>query len=173
AGNDPASYGAETDNMVVNLATGAAQRGSSTAPVEDTLATMENVTGGSGNDSITGSTVANVLDGGAGNDAILAGLGDDTIIGGLGDDILDGGGGNDSFVFNAGFGHDTITAFGDTGTNQDVLDFSTAIFANFAAVQAASHQVGSDVHIDVNALSSVVLANVSLANLGADDFRFH
>jgi len=46
------------------------------------------------------------------------------------------------------------------------------VFANFAAVHAASHQVGTDVHIDVTG-ASVVLTNVVLANLGADDFRFH
>jgi alcohol dehydrogenase class IV len=47
------------------------------------------------------------------------------------------------------------------------------VFANFAAVQAASHQVGTDVHIDHDAANGIVLTNVALANLGADDFRFH
>jgi len=158
---------------VIDLAAGTARRGSAAAAVEDTLATIENATGGSGNDSLTGSAAANLLDGGAGNDAILAGGGNDIIIGGAGDDIMNGGAGADNFVFNAGFGHDTITAFGDTGTDQDTLDFSVSVFANFAAVQAASHQVGTDVHIDVNGATGIVLTNVTLANLGADDFRFH
>src|SRR5262249_18730583 len=123
--------------------------------------------------SLTGSAAANVLDAGAGNDAILAGAGNDVIIGGAGNDIMNGGAGADNFVFNAGFGHDTITTFGDTGTDQDTLDFSASVFANFAAVQAASHQVGADVHIDVDAGNNIVLTNFTLANLGADDFRFH
>src|SRR5262249_48879904 len=173
AGNDTASYAGETDAFVVNLATGVAQRGSAAAPVEDSLATIENVTGGSGNDSITGSAAANILNGGAGNDAISGGGGDDIIIGGSGDDIMDGGAGNDRFVFDVNFGHDTITAFGDAGTNQDILDFAIALFANFAAIQAARHQGAGDVHIDFNAANGVVLSNFTLANLGADDFRFH
>ena len=172
AGVDTASYADETANMVVDLAAGTARRGSAASPIEDTLATIENVTGGSGNDSLTGDAGANVLMGGAGNDAILAGAGNDILVGGLGNDTMNGGTGADSFVFDAGFGHDTITQFGDSGTDQDVLDFSVAVLANFAAVHAASHQVGADVHIDVGA-NGIVLTNTTLANLGADDFRFH
>jgi VCBS repeat-containing protein len=170
AGIDTASYAGETGNLFINLSAGTTQRNS---VAEDTLSGIENATGGSGNDAILGSTAANVLDGGAGNDAIGGGAGNDTIIGGAGNDVMDGGAGDDSFVFNAGFGHDTISAFGDSLSNQDVIDFSTAIFVNFAAVHAASHQVGADVHIDVDASNNIVLANVSLASLGADDFRFH
>jgi Ca2+-binding RTX toxin-like protein len=173
AGLDTASYADDTDNMVIDLTAGTARRGSAASPVEDTLVTIENATGGSGNDAITGSNAANVLIGGAGNDAILAGGGNDIIVGGLGDDIMNGGAGADNFVFNAGFGHDIITTFGDAGTDQDTLDFATGVFANFAAVQAASHQVGTDVHIDHDAANGIVLTNVALANLGADDFRFH
>jgi len=173
AGVDTASYAGEIDAMFVDLVAGTARRGSAAAAIEDTLATIENVTGGSGNDAITGSAAANVLIAGAGNDSILAGGGNDIIIGGFGDDLMNGGAGADNFVFEASFGRDTITAFGDTGTDQDILDFSAALFATFAAIQAASHQVGSDVHIDVDAANGVVLTNVVLANLGADDFRFH
>jgi Ca2+-binding RTX toxin-like protein len=172
-GIDTASYAGETDAMFIDLVAGTARRGSAAAVIEDTLATIENLTGGSGNDSITGSAAANVLTGGAGNDAINAGAGNDIIMGGLGNDIMTGGAGADSFVFEVGFGRDTITAFGDTGTDQDLLDFSLAIFANFAAVQAASHQIGADLHIDFDAANSIVLTNYALANLGADDLRFH
>jgi Ca2+-binding RTX toxin-like protein len=171
-GTDTVSYADETANMFIDLAAGTTRRGSATSAVEDTLATIENATGGSGNDTITGNTVTNVLNGGAGNDTITGGAGNDIIVGGLGNDSMNGGTGADNFVFDAGFGIDTITSFGDSGTDQDTLDFSVSIFANFAAAQAASHQVGADVHIDV-AGSSLVLTNVALANLGADDFRFH
>jgi hypothetical protein len=51
---------------------------------------IENATGGSGNDRITGNAVANQLVGGAG---------DDTLTGGAGDDTLDGGAGTDRAVF--------------------------------------------------------------------------
>jgi serralysin len=141
--------------------------------VEDTLATIENVSCGSGDDAITGNGAANVLKGGGGNDAILAGGGDDIIIGEAGDDVMNGGAGNDTFVFNQGFGHDVITGFGDAANNQDTLDFSEAIFKDFGAVFTATHQVGNDVHIDADGLQSIILTNVMMRNLGADDFRFH
>ena len=173
AGIDTASYADETDAMIVDLGTGTARRGSAASAVEDTLATIENVNCGSGNDSITGNAAANVLVGGSGADTILAGGGNDTIIGGRGDDFMDGGAGNDNFVFDIDFGHDIITSFGDSGTHQDTLDFSVLIFANFAAAQAASHQQGSDVHIDADSSHGIVLTNTLVANLGADDFRFH
>jgi len=174
AGNDTASYADESSAFVVDLTAGTARRGSAADPVEDTLATIENVSCGSGDDSITGNNVANILKGGGGNDAILAGGGNDTIVGEGGDDIMNGGAGVDNFVFNLGFGHDTITLFGDSGTDQDTLDFATDVFANFLAVQAHWQQVGADVHIvhDVSN-SSIVLTGTALANLGADDFRFH
>ena len=82
--------------------------------------TIENVTSGSGNDSITGNVHDNILDGGAGNDTLvgsygddelIGGFGDDTLTGGFGDDTLTGGSGNDTFVFGEIFGDDTITDF--------------------------------------------------------------
>jgi hypothetical protein len=66
---------------------------------------VENVLGGSGNDSITGSTAANELDGGTGND---------TITGGSGDDLIDGGAGNDRII--GGIGNDTLD--GESGIDQ-------------------------------------------------------
>ena len=82
--------------------------------------TIENVTSGSGNDSITGNVLDNILDGGAGNDTLfgsygddelIGGFGDDTLTGGFGDDTLTGGSGNDTFVFGEIFGDDTIKDF--------------------------------------------------------------
>jgi len=173
AGSDTVSCTDETDSMIIDLGTNSVRRGSAVSAVEDTLATIENATGGSGNDAITGNNAANTLKGGGGIDAILGGGGNDIIIGEGGDDLMNGGAGADNFVFDAGFGHDTITGFGDTGTDQDTLDFSTAVFADFDAVVAHWAQVGVDVHITYDSSGSVVLNNTALANLGADDFRFH
>jgi Ca2+-binding RTX toxin-like protein len=54
----------------------------------DSLVSIENVLGGSGNDSITGSAGggANLFDGGAGDDTLTGGGGNDTLIGGAGSD---------------------------------------------------------------------------------------
>jgi Ca2+-binding RTX toxin-like protein len=63
----------------------------------------DQITTGSGNDTI---------DGGMGNDTINAGAGDDIIIGGLGADRLQGGTGADQFFYNsANEGSDQITDF--------------------------------------------------------------
>ena len=66
---------------------------------------------------------------------LLGGAGNDRLIGGAGNDSLDGGAGADSFVFDNGFGKDTVTGFVATGAGHDTIDFSTSVFANFGAVQ--------------------------------------
>ncbi|WP_374942418.1 pre-peptidase C-terminal domain-containing protein [Sphingomonas sp.] len=58
--------------------------------------TIENATGGSGNDVLLGNAVGNVLKGNAGNDTLMGRGGDDTLIGGLGNDTLNGGDGADT-----------------------------------------------------------------------------
>jgi Ca2+-binding RTX toxin-like protein len=78
-------------------------------------ATIENAIGGSGNDTITGNTVANALTGGAGNDTLYGGDGNDTLDGGLGTDNLHGQSGDDTFLFSGpNNGADTIFDFAGT-----------------------------------------------------------
>ena len=50
----------------------------------DTLLHIENVTGGSANDSLQGDAENNLLNGSAGNDTLIGGGGDDTLDGGSG-----------------------------------------------------------------------------------------
>ena len=57
---------------------------------------VEQVTAGTGNDTITGSAADNVLLSRSGNDTIDGGGGDDTVDGGAGADMLAGGDGNDT-----------------------------------------------------------------------------
>jgi len=68
---------------------------------EDSLRSIENVTGTAGDDHITGNDANNRLEGGAGLDVINGGAGSDVIIGGAGGDTLFGGNDNvvDTFVF--------------------------------------------------------------------------
>ncbi len=58
---------------------------------------IENATGGSGNDTLTGNGVSNVLNGGAGADKLYGGAGNDTLVGGAGADRMSGGAGNDIY----------------------------------------------------------------------------
>src|SRR5262245_45031179 len=79
-----------------------------------------------------------------------------------------GGAGNDTFVFAAGFGSDTVAA----AANQDVIEFSTAVFANVAAVQGVMQQVGTDVMITASPTEVITLHGIALSALDATDFLF-
>lgn len=58
---------------------------------DDVRRTVENVTGGAGDDTIAGSTVANQLRGLGGADTLSGSTGSDTLVGGSGADSLSGG----------------------------------------------------------------------------------
>jgi Ca2+-binding RTX toxin-like protein len=62
---------------------------------------FENIAGGSGNDTLTGNSLANILVGNAGDDTLNGGGGGDILIGGLGLDTLNGG--EDEDILIAGF----------------------------------------------------------------------
>lgn len=100
---------------------------------QDRLISIENLTTGGGNDSLTGSNVANsitsgagndTVNSGAGNDSIDAGAGNDELNGSSGDDLLDGGAGNDTLVL-AGSVNFTVnltkTVVQTTGEGTDIL----------------------------------------------------
>ena len=83
-------------------------------------ATIVDLTGTSGDDTLAG---------GANNDTINGGVGNDSITGGLGADTMTGGLGNDTFIVAAGDSSVTLGGSGDAGTitGYDVItDFDTA-----------------------------------------------
>ncbi|MET3441048.1 Ca2+-binding RTX toxin-like protein [Variovorax paradoxus] len=83
-GVDTLSYGATTTAVTVDL-------GAGTATGFESVANIENVTGGAGNDTMSGSAGANTLNGGGGNDSFFAAAGDgnDSYVGGAGVDTYD------------------------------------------------------------------------------------
>ena len=72
----------------------------------ETFTSIEGVIGGSGADSFTGSSVANLFVGGIGNDTLNGADGDDTLEGGLNNDSLLGANGND--LLKGDGGNDTL-----------------------------------------------------------------
>lgn len=87
AGIDTADYSTSAASVTVDLsATGPQNTGNAGT---DTLAAMENVTGGSGRDTLTGDIGPNVLTGGTGNDTLRASAGGDVLDGGTGIDTAD------------------------------------------------------------------------------------
>ena len=120
----------------------ASAKNTSVALYLDNLDDLENATGGSGDDLLSGNSLNNVLIGGAGNDTLWGAAGNDSLWGDAGNDTLDGGAGNDTLVggagndwltggagidtysfTTAGFGQDTIS--GATDNNQEMIDFSS------------------------------------------------
>ncbi len=82
---------------------------------------IENGTGGSGNDTITGNDLANILIGNGGNDTLIGAGGNDALFGGTGNDTLNGGAGND--ILDGGTGVDIlIGGDGDDTIYFDILD---------------------------------------------------
>jgi len=134
------------------------------------LRSIENVTAGSGNDTLIGSNSANRLDGGAGNDTIRGGGDADTIIGGAGNDTLTGGGGRDTFVFRPGFGKDVITDFriGVSAVKTDVLDLQGLGFTSVKDVLNHT-DLGANAVIHVGS-DTITLHGVTEAQLAAHPF---
>ncbi|MDP1573224.1 MAG: calcium-binding protein, partial [Pseudomonadota bacterium] len=77
-----------------------------------------------GDDVLAGKSGNDVLEGGAGNDRIDGGAGNDTLLGGAGDDLLNGGSGSDTYVFERGFGHDTIRQYDSAADSLDRARFT-------------------------------------------------
>jgi hypothetical protein len=92
-GNDTVDYSSRTAPLTITLdgSWGDGQAGEN----DNVSTTVENVIGGAGNDTITGSPASNYLAGGPGDDSLAGGAGDDTLDGGPGHDALDGGDGAD------------------------------------------------------------------------------
>ena len=84
SGTDEVSFAGAAGGVTVDLGAGTA-----TGDGNDTLVSIEDVTGSGNDDNITGSTGANVINGGAGNDTIVGSDGNDTLDGGAGTNTLD------------------------------------------------------------------------------------
>ncbi len=104
---------------------------------------------------------------------LIAGSGDNRITGSSASNQFTGGGGSDTFVFkDVAGGHDTVTDFSAGAGSQDLIEFGTDQFADFAAVLAAATDDGAETTIAIDAETSVILKSVLVADLHQDDFQF-
>jgi trimeric autotransporter adhesin len=133
AGADSFEFGNNARSAVnINLTAGTASGGGDAGAGSATLAGIENALGGNFNDSITGSSGANLLRGSNGND---------TLNGKAGVDQLNGGAGNDAFVFDA-LGSANADTVQDFASGADKLQLENAVMTaigatgNFAAGDA-------------------------------------
>jgi len=180
SGNDTLDYSITTagNNLVVDLDLGTA------SGFAGTITGVDNVTGGAGNDTLTGNDEANTLIGGAGTDKLYGGDGDDTLSGGAGNDEIYGGDGDDTInyvigdgtdaVVNGGDGNDTLAVKGTaSGDTIDVLYNGTALTSvegmDLISIETVTLDAlgGSDTLSYVN---SSVAVSVNLATGSASGF---
>ena len=138
---------------------------------------IENAIGGDGDDTLTGNSADNVLTGNGGNDTIFGGSGNDTLLGGAGDDRLDGGGGRDiltggsgtdTFVYQAGYGLQTVTDF---STFADQLDLTKTNVHDWADLLGKATQSGNDTLITFNLQSTGAPNALLLQGVSLDEFE--
>lgn len=159
AGRDMAVYSNSLAGVVVDLSS----QGSGGDAQGDTYTGIENVRGSELVDTLIGDAGANVL--------VSAG-GDDTLDGRAGNDSLLGGLGNDTFVFGPGFGNDRIAGFVAGPGTEDVIDVRALGYGSLSEILADAAQSGTHVVIRYDAANSIVLLNVNIGQLSADDFLF-
>jgi hypothetical protein len=79
---------------------------------------------------------------------------------------------SDVFAFNKGFGSSTIENFSATGSSHDILRFDRSVFTDWAHLIGATHQASTDLKIDIDPQSSIILKDVSLSSFTSADVRF-
>jgi Ca2+-binding RTX toxin-like protein len=147
-GIDTADYSSRTILVRVNLNSIADDGQSGEAdrvPID-----VENVTGGAGNDVLTGSSLANLLAGGDGDDSLAGVDGDDLLRGGAGNDSLSGGNGQDTLDAEAEAAGDDIML---GGAGVDLVTYqgrSTGVIVVMDGVTAGGEsgevdKVGADI----------------------------
>ena len=165
---------------------------------EDTLlggGGRDTIFGGSENDVIRGNSGHDLIDGGDGKDFLLGGVGDDTLLGQNGDDTLDGrgdrdvlnggggadllsgGGAADTFIFQDGWGKDTITDF--NANDEEDIDLSAVSGITDFADLLANHLRDNGGSAEIfDGADTILLQGVSVSTIGAgqlyseDDFLF-
>ncbi len=113
--------------------------------------------GAGGRDLLLGGAGGDSLEGGAGDDQLEGGSGDDVLTGGAGDDRLYGGAGHDRFVFEPGFGDDTILDF-RWGT--DAVDFS-ALHGQISYRDMSLERDGADFLLTIAGHGSVTFSDIA------------
>lgn len=124
-----------------------------------------------GDDSLQGDTGNDDLFGGKGEDTLGGGSGADLLSGGRGDDTLTGGADGDTFVFRAGWGHDSVTDF---VKGEDVLDLTAFGYFSLADFQAevADRRLPGGIEFQFDTGETLTVIGLTRNTLTADDFVF-
>lgn len=138
-GRDGVDFNASPDGVTVDL-----KDGTASGEGEDTLVSIQDVTGSSEGDTILGSTVSNTLDGGGGPDLLRGGDGDDTLNGGGGSDSLVGG--NNKDTLNGGDKKDACSQGPGKGSKRSCERLAYGEAMEVAMFQPSENVIGVGFH---------------------------
>jgi Ca2+-binding RTX toxin-like protein len=131
------------------------------------------VVGSASDEVLAGTHAPEQINGLGGADTIVGSSGTDTINGGAGDDELTGGHGDDIFVFEAGWGSDTVTDFDDHieffSRHDDWLDLSST---GLSYLDLTISQSGANTLIDDGAGNQIILVGIDASSINEADFIF-
>ncbi|MCS6954620.1 MAG: hypothetical protein NZM33_17420, partial [Bryobacteraceae bacterium] len=145
-------------NFTVNASTSTANM-----TVDGSNTGSNNITTGTGNDTIKGGTAADTIVGGNGDDVIYGGAGADSLTGGLGADLIYGEIGNDTIT--GGAGNDTL--WGGDGADVFVFGDNNAVLGGNNGVDRIMDFVSGTDDIDVtNGLLTAVVAETVVTAAG-------
>ncbi|MEF8756335.1 MAG: DUF4347 domain-containing protein [Accumulibacter sp.] len=168
-GNDTVSYlyGASSGVSVSLAILGAQATGGSGS---DTLAGIENLSGSTYDDTLTGDGNANRLNGAQGNDFLNGGAGNDSLDGGAGNDTLWGGTGADSLSGGDGSDLYYVDHAGDSVSESNTNPTTGGIDLVYSSIAAytlgANVENGRMLATGVASLSGNALANLLYAGVG-------
>jgi Ca2+-binding RTX toxin-like protein len=141
-----------------------------TPELDDVRGDVENITGGTGNDTLTGGAGHDTINGGAGNDDIAGGIGGGTCADDV--DVLNGGDGDDVFAMGV------TTNCGDAidgGSGKDIADYQMRTAALTITVDATANDGEASEADKVLATVEVLLggsvADVITGGTGDDDIH--
>ncbi|MBE0496622.1 MAG: hypothetical protein IBX45_09450, partial [Campylobacterales bacterium] len=146
-GSDTVDYSWTTDGVHVTLGNAPALGTGVRVGGTDTLISIENIIGGTGDDTLVGNNSNNIIWGTEGTNTLQGNGGTNTLFGGTGDDTFIGGGGRDDM--RGGAGNNTVT----------YAAIATSVVVNLGEGKAS----GSE--IDLDALSGI---NTVIGGGGAD-----
>ena len=166
-GSDTASYATSTTAVTANLTTPGSNLGDAAG---DTYTGIENLTGGSGNDTLTGNASGNVLDGGAGNDSLNGAGANDILIGGSGADALNGSTGIDTASYVTAAAGVTVNLATPSQNTGDALGDTFTAIENLTGSGFADILRGNG---SANAIEGGAGNDVLTGAAGNDTFVFH
>ncbi|MBN8531848.1 MAG: M10 family metallopeptidase C-terminal domain-containing protein [Alphaproteobacteria bacterium] len=166
--SDVLSGGAGTDSLFGGQGTDEIYGNQESDRIEGNFAN-DTIFGGQGDDTLYGGQDADLLYGNLANDALLGNLGADSLFGGLGNDSYTGGGDADVFAFGGQSGNDVITDFDVNGDAIRIVSGLNGITSGSGALAHLSAS-GSNTLLDLGSGNSVLILNIGVSQLTADDF---